>query len=166
MNDQLFAQEFAAELEAEYNSTLKCLERFNMDLFSWKPHETSMEMGYLVQLVAEIPLWMVYIINEDEIDFVTFPHIKPKTIDELIGHFKNNAKKAKEVLLAVKDGDLDAPFSLKSNGKEAFKASKRINLSSTINHLVHHRGQLTVYMRMNGIEIPSIYGPSADDKRF
>jgi uncharacterized damage-inducible protein DinB len=166
MNDQLFAAEFARELETESPATLKCLERIPFELSSWKPHEKSMEFGYLATLVAEIPLWITHIIEESEIDFVTFQHIIPQTTLELVNHFKENAEGAKKALLGVREGDLEELFYLKSGGKVLFSASKRENVESTINHLVHHRGQLTVYMRLNDIAVPSIYGPSADDKSF
>lgn len=166
MNDQEFAKEYARELEDEYASSLKCLERFKMDLFNFKPHETSMEMGYLACLVGEIPLWIEYIVKEKEIDLATFPHLKPESVEDLVKSFKENVQKAKKALEGVTDGSLDEDFSLKTNGTVVYKASKRENLYPAINHLVHHRGQLTVYMRMNGIDIPSIYGPSADDKTF
>lgn len=81
-------------------------------------------------------------------------------------HFTDNVAKAKEALAGVKDGVLDAKFELKANGKVMVSATKRERLESTINHLVHHRGQLTVYMRLNEILVPSVYGPSADEKGF
>jgi uncharacterized damage-inducible protein DinB len=166
MNDQLFAAEFAKELEAESASTLKCLERIPLDRSSWKPHEKSMEFGYLAHLVAEIPLWITHIIKHSEIDFATFQHKKLNTAEELANHFKENIAGATEVLLGVKEGDLDEPFYLKANGNVLFSSSRRAQVESTINHMVHHRGQLTVYMRLNDIAVPSIYGPSADDKSF
>jgi uncharacterized damage-inducible protein DinB len=166
MNDQLFAAEFARELETETPATLKCLERIPLELSSWKPHVKSMELGYLATLVAEIPLWITHIIKHSEIDFMTFLHINPQTTQELVAHFKHNAEGAKKALLEVNDGELAKMFYLKTGGKVLFSASKRENVESTINHLVHHRGQLTVYMRLNDIAVPSIYGPSADDKTF
>ncbi|MCW3123716.1 MAG: damage-inducible protein DinB [Flavipsychrobacter sp.] len=166
MNDTTFTKAFIKELEAETMATHKCLERFNMDLFNWKPHETSMQMGYLALLCAEIPLWIAMIVKTHEIDIATFNHLHPKTVQELVDHFNTNLIEAKSALLQVEDDTLDAPFSLKANGKVMSSGTKRENLEPTINHLVHHRGQLTVYMRMNGIAIPSIYGPSADEKGF
>jgi uncharacterized damage-inducible protein DinB len=166
MNDQLFAAEFAKELEAETPSTLKCLERIPLELSAWKPHEKSMEFGYLAMLVAEIPLWITHIITKSEIDFATFQHYKPKTTADMVNHFNENVAGAKKALLAVKEGELDEAFYLKANGNILFSSSKRAQVESTINHMVHHRGQLTVYMRLNDIAVPSIYGPSADDKTF
>jgi uncharacterized damage-inducible protein DinB len=166
MIDLLFAREFAKELEAESPATIKCLERIPPELFGWKPHEKSMELGYLALLVAEIPLWITHIIRHPEIDFATFKHFKPQTTQELVDHLKKNITEAKETLLNISEGELAETFYLKANGQVLFSSSKKENVESTINHLVHHRGQLTVYMRLNDIAVPSIYGPSADDKSF
>lgn len=166
MNDVLFAKAFVKELEAETPATLHCLERIPENLFSWKPHEKSMDMGYLALLVAEIPLWISHMITRPEIDFVTFQHLRPQTTQDLVKHFNENVASAKSALLQVKDGDLSALFYLKANGQVMYSSSKRESIESTINHMVHHRGQLTVYMRLNNIPVPSIYGPSADSKAF
>jgi len=166
MNDRLFGQEFAHELDAESPATIKCLERIPPELFGWKPHEKSMELGYLALLVAEIPLWITHIIKHSEIDFATFKHIEAKTTQDLVDHFQKNVAEAKETLQNLADGALDEIFYLKANGQELFKSPKKEQVESTINHMVHHRGQLTVYMRLNDIAVPSIYGPSADDKSF
>lgn len=166
MNDKLLAQQFVRELEAEVPSTQKCLERIPIELFSWKPHEKSMEMGYLTLLVAEIPLWIAHIARDPEIDFATFKHIEAKTTQEVLDHFKDNLAQAKEALAAMDEGSMDKSFELKANGQVIYKSNKRDEISSALNHWVHHRGQLTVYMRLNDIAVPSIYGPSADDKNF
>lgn len=166
MTDINFCEAFIKELEAETPATRKCLERISESLFDWKPHPKSMVMGYLALLVAEIPLWISSMIEESEIDFVTFNHLKPANTDELVAHFDDNVKKAKDALKSVVEGSLAETFFLKSNGQVVFSSTKKVNIESTINHLVHHRGQLTVYMRLNNIAVPSIYGPSADDRGF
>jgi len=166
MNDITFAQAFISELEAETNATRKCLERIPVELFGWKPHPKSMELGYLALLVAEIPLWISHMIKHEDIDYATFEHFIPKTTDELVAHFDENVKGARKALVGVENGKLDARFDLKGNGQVMFSSTKRQSIESTINHMVHHRGQLTVYMRLNDIAVPSIYGPSADDKNF
>jgi len=166
MNDSIFAQAFAKELEMETTSTQKCLERIPESLFGYKPHEKSMTLGYLAQLVAEIPLWISHMIKHGDIDFVTFQHAQINTTQDLVNHFKENVAGAKAALLQVKDGDLGADFHLKNNGQVLFTSNKKAMIESNINHMVHHRGQLTVYMRLNDIAVPSIYGPSADDKNY
>jgi len=166
MKDTSFCEGFAQELEAEAAATRNCLKLIPENLFNYKPHPKSMEMGYLSLLVAEIPLWITHTIKSGEIDFEKFDHFKAKNAGELVNHFDENVIGAKETLLSVNDGDLDADFQLKANGEVMYSTTKRESLESTINHLVHHRGQLTVYMRLNDIPVPSIYGPSADSRGF
>ena len=160
------AQAFLKELNNEYASTKKCLERMRWDLAEYKPHEKSMKMGYLASLVAEIPLWVKLMITDGEIDLATFPHAKPTSTEELVKQFEDNMEAARKVLSEVSDEDLQAPFSLKANGQVMYTSPKVVDVPATLNHWVHHRGQLTVYMRLNDIPVPSIYGPSADDKNF
>jgi len=123
-------------------------------------------MGYLALLVAEIPLWMAHMIETGEIDLVTFEHPKTQSTAELVKYFDDNVRKAEAALGKLADEDLEKEFSLKSNGQVYYSSPLRIDLRTTLNHWVHHRGQLTVYMRMSGIEVPALYGPSADDKHF
>ncbi len=160
------AQSFLQELNAEYRATRTCLERIPETLYEYKPHPKSMNMGYLTFLVAEIPLWIKYMIVEGEIDFATFKHMSPGTTADLVAHFEDNIKAAREALQATTDEALEENFSLKSNGNVLYTAPKKIDIGTTLNHWVHHRGQLTVYMRMNDIPVPSIYGPSGDDKNY
>ncbi len=166
MNDKAFAQEYAKELEAEIASTAKCLERIPLEKFDWKPHERSMQLGYLALLTGEIPRWITHIILNPEIDLATFAHDNPKTGKELAEGFNKNVDEAIATLNKVEDGDLDATFELKANGQVVLSSSKREQAAQCINHMVHHRGQLTVYMRLLDIAVPSIYGPSADDRSF
>lgn len=166
MNDVSFGIEFLKELEAEATATRKCLERIPESLYDWKPHEKSMTLGYLTLLVAEIPRWISHMIEISEIDFATFEHFKPKTTAELVNHFDENIEGAKNALKRVSNEALSELFFLKNNGQVLFSSPKKENIGSSINHMVHHRGQLTVYMRLNNIPVPSIYGPSADDKGF
>ena len=154
------------ELNAEYRATLACLERIPESLYEYKPHPKSMNMGYLALLVGEIPLWIKHMVVDGEIDFVTFHHMKAGTTKELVDHFNDNMKGAREALENTNDEELEQTFSLKANGQLLYSSRKIVDIGTTLNHWVHHRGQLTVYMRMNDIAVPSIYGPSADDKSF
>jgi uncharacterized damage-inducible protein DinB len=166
MNETTLGAGFLKELEAEAPATRKCLERIPETLFRWKPHEKSMDMGYLALLVAEIPRWITYVIEKSEIDFATFGHFQPKTTAELVKHFDENLKGAQNALRNVSNEALAGTFYLKNQGQVLFSSPKEESVGQSINHLVHHRGQLTVYMRLNGIPVPSIYGPSADEKTF
>jgi uncharacterized damage-inducible protein DinB len=105
-------------------------------------------------------------IEKGDIDFATFEHFQPKATAELVNHFDENLNGAKNALRNVSNEELAKMFSLKNHGQVLFSSPIKDNIGSSINHLVHHRGQLTVYMRLNDIPVPSIYGPSADDKGF
>ena len=166
MESKTLGRLYLEELESEKVSTRKCLERIPEKLFTWKPHEKSLTMIYTALIVAEIPKWISTIIESSEIDFATFKHFQPKTAVELVDHFEENLIGAKSALQKVSDEELSELFYLKSSGVTLFSSSKKENISSSINHLVHHRGQLTVYLRLNDIPVPSIYGPSADEKVF
>ena len=159
-------QFFMKELNAEYKATRTCLERIPESLFEYKPHPKSMNLGYLSLLVAEIPLWIKHMVTDGEIDFVTFKHFSPTTTKELVDHFEDNMDAARGALQETNDEALQSPFVLKANGQILYSAPKISDIGTTLNHWVHHRGQLTVYMRLNDIAVPSIYGPSADDKNF
>ncbi len=160
------AQAYLKELNAEYKATRKCLENISESVYSYKPHPKSMEMGYLALLVAEIPLWVKYMVTDGEIDFVTFPHFKAESTNDLLTHFEENMNAARKALDETTDEALQESFTLKANGKVMYTTPKIADIGATLNHWVHHRGQLTVYMRLNDIPVPSIYGPSADDRSF
>lgn len=163
---ETMAYEYMKELEAEEASTRKCLERIPIELSVWKPHNRSMSLGDLALLVAEIPKWITHVIKISEIDLSTFEHFQPRSTSELVKHFDENMLGAKNALQNASDKDLAGTFSLKSSGLVLFTSTKKETVGQTINHLVHHRGQLTVYMRLNDLLVPSIYGPSADEKGF
>jgi uncharacterized damage-inducible protein DinB len=161
-----FATTYLKELEAEYTSSRKCLERIPDALYDYKPHPKSMNLGYLTLLVAEIPMWITHMIEKREIDFINFEHFELSTTQALLDHFEKNFQGVIKVLQNATDESFEGEFKLKNNGQLLFSQPMNEGVSSTINHWVHHRGQLTVYMRLNDIAVPSIYGPSADDKTF
>ena len=166
MNKYSFAASCTAELQAEYEATKKCVERMKWELFDYKPHPKSMSMGYLAFLVAEIPYWISYTIEKGDIDLATFQHERPDSTAALVDFFERSYQGAINALQGTNDAGLELPFTLKLNGRELFKTTKRESIAQDINHLVHHRGQLTVYLRLNDIPVPAIYGNSADEKKF
>src|ERR1051325_9164116 len=105
------------ELEGEAAASRKCLERIPENLFGWKPHERSMQTGYLALLVAEIPKWIQYTVETTEIDFATFQHEQPKTTADLVNHFDENMQKAKQALERASDEILKDMFYLKNSGQ-------------------------------------------------
>jgi len=166
MNTNTFGQEFWRELEAEIKATRLCLERIPESAFGFKPHEKSMEMGYLSVIVAEVPRWIAITIEKGEINFAAWERYKLTTTADLLKYFDDNVALAKTALQNTSDEALKEMFYLKMGDQTLMSSSKHDSVSSELNHWVHHRGQLTVYMRLNNIPVPSIYGPSADDKTF
>ena len=162
-NKSIYGAEVLKELESEAIATRKCLEVIPGNLSDWKPHERSMNLGDLSLLVAEMPKWIQVMIEESEVDFATVEHFQAKNTAELVKHFDENLAGAKNALQNVSDETFDEPFNLKNDGQIVLTAPKKDQISSMVNHLVHHRGQLTVFMRLKDIPVPSIYGPSADD---
>ncbi len=157
---------YVKALESESASTRKCLERISESVFDFKPHPTSMPMGYLALLVAEIPLWIQVMVTDNEINFATFKHKEIKTNKDLVDHFDENIQGAKTALQNASEEDLGKIFSLKAGDNVLFAIPVIEYIDPTLSHWVHHRGQLTVYMRISEIDVPSIYGPSADDNPY
>jgi len=166
MNEITFGTEFLKEFESEIKATRKCLEPIPESIYGWKPHEKSMNMGNLTLLVADIPRWISHIIDRSEIDFATYEHFQLSTNEALLKRFDENIEGARHALKNITNEEMEQPFSLKNTGKVLFTTSKKESIQSTINHWVHHRGQLTVYLRLNNIPVPSIYGPSADEGSY
>ncbi len=162
----ILAAQFLKELEAEAKASRACLERIPEDKFGWKPHEKSMLMGYLASIVAEIPRWISTAIEVGEINFGTFQHAQAKNGADLAAEFDKNMDEARRVLGKISDEDLNGMFTLRAGDNVLMSMSKLDMVSSTVNHGVHHRGQLSVYMRLCNIAVPSLYGPSADEKTF
>ncbi len=125
-----------------------------------------MTLGYLAVIVADVPKWIRFMIETSEIDFATFEKFHPQTTEELVKFFDDNLAATRRAMENITDEKLAETFYLKNNGETVFSSPIKENISSSINHLVHHRGQLTVYLRLNDIAVPSIYGPSADDGGF
>lgn len=166
MNGKELCAAYAKELESESIATRKCLERIPENVFDFKPHEKSMAMGYLTLLVAEIPKWIWDMIESSVIDFATYKHIQPGPADRLVAQYDECVAGAIKALNNITDEQLKKDFELRNSGQLLYSSPMLESISSTINHWVHHRGQLTVYMRLNDIAVPSIYGPSADEKGF
>jgi uncharacterized damage-inducible protein DinB len=163
---------FLAELERESAVTRRTLERVPDGRADWKPHERSMPLGYLSALVAQLPSWTAMIINDDELDLQP-PGGQPRreqplsTSRELVQTLDQGVAAAREALQHTTDEHLLTSWRLLVGGQVVSEQPRHIFLrDSVFNHLAHHRGQLTVYLRLNDAPVPSIYGPSADDRRF
>ncbi len=160
---------FLAQLELEAASTRKAVERVPEGRNDWKPHDKSMALGYLASLVATMPGWVALIIETDELDlsqpsgeqFKTKP-MTSKT--ELLKQMEEGIAKARKALESTTEEHLKKPWQFKMNGQVLDQGSRYVMLSNAVfSHLAHHRGQLTVYLRLNEASVPAIYGPSADE---
>jgi uncharacterized damage-inducible protein DinB len=154
------------ELEHEAATTRKVLERVPADKFDWKPHEKSMAFGRLATHVAEMHGWAKPTIEDPELDFAKMDYkpFEPTSTEELVAHFEKNLAEAMESLKGATDDIWHEPWSLR-NGEQIYFTLPKIAVMRTmvLNHIVHHRGQLTNYLRLNDIPVPPIYGPSADE---
>ena len=166
MNEINLGKEYLKELESEARASRSCIERVTENLYEYKPHEKSMQMGYLTVLVAEIPKWIAIMIEGSEINFATWEKYKLTTTEDMLKYFDKNMEDARKALNNVSNEQLQDFFYLKAGDKVLMKTTKQESVISALNHWVHHRGQLTVYMRLNNIPVPEIYGPSADENSF
>jgi uncharacterized damage-inducible protein DinB len=154
------------ELESELPSLRRCLERLPADQFAYKPHPKSMSLGELATHVAQMPHWGAMTINTVELDLsANFEQPKPQSTVELLGLFDAGAESFRAALAKATDDDLMQTWTLKGAEGKVFLSMPRIAVlrGMVINHMAHHRGQLTVYMRLLDIPVPSIYGPTADE---
>lgn len=154
------------EFDHEMATTRRVLERVPDDRLGWKPHDKSMSMGRLASHVAELPVWVDTILNQDGFDMAA-PRDKPRDLAssrEIVELFDSVVGKARTLLAAAEDQTLLQPWSLK-NGDHVIFTLPRVGVlrSMVYSHSIHHRGQLSVYLRLNDVPVPSIYGPSADE---
>jgi uncharacterized damage-inducible protein DinB len=161
---------FLGELEREGKSTRKVLERVPEGKNSWKPHEKSMNLGYLAALVAQMPAWVDMMINTEEIDLGApdsgkFRPMEQSSTKDLLALFDASVDKASKALAGTTEEHLMKPWGFKMRGQMVSQNPRYIMIQeSMINHWAHHRGQLTVFLRLNEAKVPAIYGPSADEK--
>lgn len=158
------AQSFLGELEQEMPTTRRLLERVPSDKGQWKPHPKSFPLGHLAQLVARMPGWLPNIVRETALDLASGAPYSFETTETLLAEFDRNVTEAREALAATSDADFMVNWSLKQGDRVLFSLPRVAVMRQTINHLVHHRGQLTVYLRLLDVPIPSIYGPTADER--
>lgn len=154
------------ELEHEANTTRKVLERIPAEIFDYKPHEKSMTMSRLATHVAEMVNWITVTCTSSELDFAAgdYQPFEAKTTKELVEYLNKNVAEALEALKNTSDEAMREDWTLK-NGEAVYFTMPKIATLRTFcfNHIWHHRGQLSVYLRLNDIPVPEIYGPSADE---
>lgn len=158
---------FIAEMKQESSMTKKMLEKVPMDKKDWKPHERSMTLGRLATHVADTTHWTSEIIHIDDFDFMKDYKSRPNatTQQELIETFQTNLDKAIADLNAMSDEDFEKLWTVRSGEHVMFSLPKKVSIRGwAFNHLFHHRGQLSVYLRLLDVPVPGMYGPSADEK--
>ncbi len=159
-----------AEFDQEMQNTRKVLERVPDEKWSWKPHEKSGTLGWLAGHVATLPGWATMTINTEEFDYAPVSgkssYQQPKTDNrkELLAAFDKEAADARAALASVSDQEIMKTWKLLAGGQEIFAMPRIAVLRGVVmNHLIHHRAQLTVYFRLLNVAVPGLYGPSADE---
>ena len=154
------------ELKHESANTRKMLERVPTDKRNWMPHEKSMKLGRLAKHVADLPAWVERIMSADEFDFATgnFNREPPASTEDILKLSDQRVAEATKLLESASDENLNAMWTGRRGDHVMFQMPKRVALRSfAYNHVYHHRGQLSVYLRLLNIPVPGMYGPSADE---
>lgn len=159
------------ELEAEAALSRRALEVVPEGKHDWKPHDRSMIFGYLADMIANIPSWVTMIVTKPELDIAPPEGQQQKreplnTSQQYVAALVKAMESARAALSGTTDDHLQTNWKLLAGGQVVLETSRYLMIRDTINHWVHHRGQMTVYLRLMGAKVPAIYGPSADDQRF
>jgi uncharacterized damage-inducible protein DinB len=156
------------EFDKEMASTRKILENLPEDKLDFKPHEKSMALGRLASHLAEMTQWADHTMTMDKLELG--PDMKPfnsTSKAEILGHLEKYEKTARAAIAGATNSDFEKNWALIWNGQPVISGSKyEILRGVVLNHMIHHRGQLGVYLRLNNIPVPGVYGPSADDARM
>ena len=162
---------FREELDREVERSRKALEQVPEGQFQWKPHERSMIFGYLANMVATMPTWLTMEINLNELDVAPAEGQETRkppqeTSADLLKALDEAAAEARAALEKTTDEHLETTWKLLAHGNVVWQGSRKEIIQDTISHWSHHRGQMTVYLRLMGAKVPAIFGPSADDQSF
>src|SRR5690349_1533577 len=162
---------FRAQLDREVERSRKALEQIPEGQFNWKPHEKSMIFGYLANMVATIPMWISMEIDRDELDVAPAEGQETRqppneTKEALLKALDETAAGARTALENTTDDHLLTTWKLLAHGHVVWQGTREEIIQDTISHWSHHRGQMTVYLRLMGAKVPAIFGPSADDQSF
>jgi uncharacterized damage-inducible protein DinB len=160
---------FLQQLEREAATNRKVLERVPQGKNSWKPHERSMEMGYLASLVASMPAWILMMIESNELNLdkpesTRFRARAQESTADLLKLSDQSKAQAEKALKDTNEGHLEKPWKFVMGGKAVSEAPRSQQIADVFTHMAHHRGQLSVYLRLNEAKVPSIYGPSEDER--
>lgn len=160
-----------AEMNREVERSRRALEQVPEGKYDWKPHDKSMIFGYLAGMVATMPSWVAMMITQDELDVApaggsNMKQERNDTSGALLKALDEAAAAARSALEQTSDEHLMTSWRLLARGQVVAEAPRHVMIQDTINHWAHHRGQMTVYLRLMGAQVPALYGPSADDKEF
>jgi len=153
-----------AEWDQEMATTRRLLERVPAEKGEWKPHEKSFSLGHLAQLISWIPGWLVTTIEKPDLDLAGGARYSLEPTATLLAQFDENAKRGREALAEVSDDALAQDWSLRMGDRVFMTQPRRVVVRQHVSHLVHHRAQLGVYLRLLDIPVPSMYGPTADER--
>ena len=160
---------FTGQLEREVGASRKVLERVPEGRNAWKPHERSMPMGYLAALVAQMPAWIALMLTttelnlDDKVASGNFQVKASESSETLLKLADDSAEKAKSALSDATEDHFNVKWSFKMHGKTLNSGPRHQQIADAFTHLAHHRGQLTVYLRLNEMPVPAIFGPTADE---
>ena len=159
------------EMDREVERSRRALEQIPAGKYDWKPHDKSMILGYLANMVATIPMWVSMQLDQDELDIAPkdggkFEQRRLDTSEALIEALDKAATGAREAFDKVTDDHLMTEWRLKAGGNVVLQAPRHEMIQDTLLHWAHHRGQMTVYLRLMGAKVPALYGPSADEGSF
>lgn len=159
-----------SEFDREMANTRRTLARIPPDRLDWKPHPKSWPFAGLATHLANLPSWISIVMNQDSFDIAPPDQDPPRqaaavSVDEVLEKFDANVQAARSTMEAAGDGQLTEPWSLLIGGEAKWtKPRTDVLRDMVLNHMIHHRGQLGVYLRLNDVSVPAIYGPSADEK--
>jgi uncharacterized damage-inducible protein DinB len=167
MPDTKIADSIVMELDQEAQTTKRVLDRIPGDKLSWKPHPRSFSLGQLALHIAAVPDSIAAAATCDTFEAPSFTQSEAKSCKEVLDTFSQSLNNAKDTLKKMDDAKLNSTWSLTKNGRTIMSMPRVVFIRSIMmNHVYHHRGQLSVYLRMLEVPVPSIYGPSADENPF
>jgi uncharacterized damage-inducible protein DinB len=159
------SQALLPEFDQEMAGTRKTLERVPMDKYEWTPHAKSFNLGRLATHVAQLPQWATMTLQTDELDLSQpFEQPKPQSTQELLELLDKNTSEARQAIAGASDEEFFKPWTLRMGDRVIFTMPRiAVIRGMVMNHIIHHRAQLTVYLRLNDLPVPALYGPSADE---
>jgi uncharacterized damage-inducible protein DinB len=157
------AETLLPEFDQEMKTTRRLLERVPTDKGTWKPHQKSFSIGHLAQLLSWMPGWITMTLTSDSLDLAGAAGYSYETTEKLLADFDKNVKEARAAIAASSDADFQKQWSLKRGDQVFMTMPRGVVTRQHISHIVHHRGQMSVYLRLLDIPVPSIYGPTADE---